>query len=173
MKKLLLSAFAVAAFGVAATAQENGGLKAGIHIGAPMGDAGDVYSLNFGADVAYTFDVADRFVAGVTTGYSYFSGKEVRYSDGMFDLTYKINSAFVPAAVTGQYSITNNIFAGADLGYAFSVGDEIEGGDSGGFYYQPKAGYQHEFFEVYAAYKGISIDGGTISSLNLGFAYKF
>jgi hypothetical protein len=173
MKKLLLSAIAIAAFSAAATAQENGGLKAGIHIGAPMGDAADVYSLNFGTDVTYTFNVAEKLAVGATTGYSYFSGKEVSYSDGMFSLSYKINSAFIPVAATGQYSITDNIFAGADLGYAFSVGDDIEGGDSGGFYYQPKAGYQHEFFEVYAAYKGISIDGGTVSSLNLGFNYKF
>ncbi len=168
MKKLLLSAIAVAAFGTAASAQENGGLKAGIHIGAPTGDAGDIYKLNFGADVAYTFDVANKFVAGLTTGYSYYSGKSFDTGFG----SVKVNGAFVPVAATGQYSIIPNVFVGADLGYAFYVGDDT-GGDSGGFYYQPKVGYQHEFFEVYAAYKGISIDGGTVSSVNLGFAYKF
>jgi hypothetical protein len=167
MKKLLLSAFAVAAFSLAANAQENSGLKAGIHIGPTMGDAADVYELNFGADLAYTFDVTDQFVAGFTTGYSYYSGKEIDYGGGVTD---KINGAFVPLAATAQYSVIPSIFVGADLGYALYVGD---GETDGGFYYQPKVGYQHEFFEVYAAYKGISVEDFTVSSVNLGFAYKF
>ena len=40
-------------------------------------------------------------------------------------------------------------------------------------YYQPKVGYQAEKYEVFAGYKGVSVDGGTFSSLNLGFNYKF
>lgn len=162
MKKLLLSAFAVAAFGVAASAQENGGFKAGIHIGTVTGDYADFYKLNFGADVAYTFDVADKFVAGLTTGYSYYSGEEIAGET--------INGAFIPVAATAQYSIIPSVFVGADLGYALYVGD---GDGDGGFYYQPKVGYQHEFFEVYAAYKGISVEDATVSSVNLGFTYKF
>ena len=45
--------------------------------------------------------------------------------------------------------------------------------NDGGFYYQPKVGYQAEKYEVFAGYKGVSVDGGTFSSLNLGFNYKF
>mgnify|MGYP006990018151 CR=1 FL=1 len=46
-------------------------------------------------------------------------------------------------------------------------------GNDGGFLYQPKFGYQADKFEAFLGYKGISVDGGTFSSLNLGFAYKF
>jgi len=170
MKKILLSACAVVAFGFVARAQNDGGFKAGIHIGPTIGDAADIYNLNAGVDLAYTFAVSDKFTAGVTTGYSYYSGKSVDYNDGTFAYSAKINGAFIPVAATGQYSVTESIFAGADLGYAVYVG---EGNGDGGFYYQPKVGYQHEFFEVYAGYKGISANGATLSSINLGFNYKF
>jgi len=164
MKKIILSLLAVFAFG-AAQAQD-GGFKAGVHLGLPMGDAGDVYSFNFGLDVAYMWAISDDFQAGVTTGYSYFSGKELDFGDG----TFKVNGAFIPVAASGQYSFSDNFFGGADLGYALYAGD---GDGDGGFYYQPKVGYQTEKFEVYASYKGISADGATISTVGLGFNYKF
>ncbi|MCC9071536.1 hypothetical protein LNQ49_08085 [Flavobacterium sp. F-65] len=56
-----------------------------------------------------------------------------------------------------------------NLGYAIYAGS---GDGDGGVIYQPKFGYQTEKFEVYAAYKGISADGGTVSSINVGFSYK-
>ena len=162
MKKILLSAIAVMAFGFTAQAQDDGGLKAGIHIGMPMGDAGDLYNLNFGADVAYMWPVADQFTVGATTGYSYFSGEEF--------MGVKLNGAFIPLAATAQYSLSDAFFLGADLGYALYAGD---GDGDGGVYYQPKVGYQTEFFEVYASYKGIAVDGTSISTVGLGFNYKF
>ena len=170
MKKLILSAMAVCAFGLA-SAQE-GGFKVGVHAGMPMGDAGDMYSFNFGADVAYLWEVADGFKAGVTTGYSYFSGKEYDEAGDLGDWgdKVKVNGAFIPVAATGQYSFSDNFFGGADLGYALYAGD---GDGDGGFYYQPKVGYQTEKIEVFVSYKGISADGASISTLGAGFAYKF
>lgn len=164
MKKIIFTLVAFAAFGVA-NAQE-AGFKAGIHAGIPMGDAGDFYSANFGLDVAYMWPVADKFAAGVTTGYSYFSGKS--FDTGFGEV--KVNGAFIPVAASGQYSFTENIFGGADLGYAVYSGD---GDGDGGFYYQPKVGYQTTKIEVYAAYKGISVEGGSVSTVGLGFNYKF
>jgi hypothetical protein len=157
MKKIILSVLAVFAFG-AAQAQD-GGFKAGVHLGLPMGDAGDLSSFNGGVDLAYMWSVADSFNAGLTAGYTYFSGK-----DGLG------NFGFIPVAASAQYSFSDNIFGGADLGYALYAG---EGDGDGGFYYQPKVGYQTEKFEVYASYKGISADGSTISTVGLGFNYKF
>ena len=77
---------------------------------------------------------------------------------------------FIPVAATAQYSLTDNLFLGADLGYGIYTG---KGESDGGVYYQPKFGYQNEKIELYAGYKGISVDGGSFSSLNLGFNYKF
>ena len=167
MKKLLFSAIAVVAFGFAAQAQDEGGFSAGIHVGMPMGDAGDFYTFNAGADLAYTFPVADGFTAGVTTGYSYFAGEEI----DMGPLgTEKVNGAFVPLAATAKYSLTESFFLGADLGYALYVGD---GEGDGGVYYQPKVGYQMEMIDIFVSYKGIAVEDTSISTVGIGAAFKF
>lgn len=156
MKKIILTIAAVFAFG-AANAQD-GAFKLGVHVGLPMGDAEEFTSLNYGVDAAYVWSIADKFKAGVTTGYDAFSGK-----DGVDDIT------FVPVAATGQYSFSDKIFGGLDLGYALGISE----GNDGGFLYQPKVGYQAEKYEVALGYKGIAVDGTTVSALTLGFNYKF
>ncbi|MRX67743.1 hypothetical protein SAMN06265349_105116 [Flavobacterium resistens] len=169
MKKIILSAVAVMAFSFA-NAQE-GHFKIGAHVGIPLGDAGDAYSVNLGADAAYLWNVSDKFSAGATTGYTTFIGKSQHYDFGMGlsgDLTAP-NAGFIPIAGTAQYSLTENLFVGGDLGYAIYAGS---GDADGGFLYQPKFGYQNPKIELFLAYKSISNDG-TLSSLNLGFNYKF
>ena len=166
MKKILLSALAVMAFGYAAQAQESG-FQAGIHLGAPIGDAGDVSSFNFGADVSYLWSVADNFSAGVTTGYTHFLGKDV---DTGFGEVKADDFGYIPVAATGQYSF-DQFFVAADLGYAIYAGS---GDGDGGFYYQPKVGYHiAEQLDVYVGYKGIAVDGATVSAISVGAAYKF
>ena len=169
MKKVLFAAVAVFAFG-AANAQD-GGFKAGLHAGLPMGDIKDASSLNLGLDVAYTWSVGEGFEAGITTGYTTYLGKTetVDFGGGLSaEIDYE-DVSFVPVAATAQYSFTDNLFIGADLGYAVGVSEDTDGG----FLYQPKFGYQTESFQAYLGYKGISLDGGTASSLNVGVAFKF
>ena len=174
MKKIILTAVAV--FVLSFANAQDAGFKAGIHFGMPMGDAANVYSFNWGIDVAYLWPVADQFQAGVTTGYSSFSGKSIStpgLSLGPISLpgtSVKVNAAFIPLAATGLYSFSDKIFGGLDLGYALYSGS---GGGTGGVYYQPKVGYQTEKYEIYAGYKGISVSGGSVSSVGLGFNYKF
>ena len=166
MKKIILSALAIFAVGFASAQDADGGFQVGIHAGIPMGDAGDVYSANFGADVAYMFPIADSFLLGVTTGYSYYAGKA--FDTGFGEV--KVNGAFIPVAAAAHYSLNESWFLGADLGYALYSGD---GDGDGGFYYQPKVGYQTEKMEFFVGYKGISADGASISSVGVGAAYKF
>lgn len=165
MKKIILTVVAVLAIGFANA--QDGGFKAGINIGFPMGDIKDAYSLAIGLDVAYTWKVADKFHAGITTGYAHYMGKTTDFMGLQIEID---DAGFIPLAATGQYSITDNLFLGVDLGYALGVSPD---GNDGGFLYQPKFGYQTDKFELYAGYKGISVDGGTFSSINLGFNYKF
>jgi hypothetical protein len=168
MKKITLSIIAVLAFGFANA--QDGHFKVGAHVGLPMGDFKDSFSVNLGADVAYLWNIADKFSAGATTGYTTYLAKSYTFSDGFNSYKIKGDAAgFIPVAATAQYSITDNLFVGADLGYAIYAGS---GDGDGGVIYQPKFGYQAEKFEVYAAYKGISADGGTVSSINVGFSYK-
>lgn len=169
MKKLLLTAAAVFAFGFA-NAQE-GGFKVGVNAGMPIGTAGDAYSFSGGIDAAYMWNIADKFNVGATTGYTYFAGKSITIPAGFFGTTtIKSNGGFIPVAGTAQYSLTDNLFVGTDLGYAVYAGD---GNADGGVYYQPKFGFQTEKIELYAGYKGIAVTGGSIASVGLGFNYKF
>ncbi len=127
-----------------------------------------------------TWPVAENFKAGVTTGYSFYSGKDITISDDFNtiqqravaddSMSFKVNAAFIPIAASAQYSIMEMLYLGIDLGYAIYVGD---GDGDGGLYYQPKIGYQMDKIEVYLGYKGISENSNTLSSVNLGAAYKF
>lgn len=169
MKKIILTVAAVFAFGFANA--QDGQFKIGAHVGLPMGDIKDGSSLNLGADVAYVWNLADKFKVGATTGYTSYLGKTITEDYGFGSIEYKTEaSGFIPVAGTAQYSLSDKFFVGTDLGYAIYVG---KGEGDGGVYYQPKFGYQTEKIELYAGYKGISVDGGTYSSLNLGFNYKF
>jgi hypothetical protein len=156
MKKLIV----MAAFAVAGLVNAQTGFKAGVHAGLPIGDAGNGTSFNFGVDASYLLDVADKFKVGGTVGYTKFQPK-----DGL-----NFNISFVTIGATAQYSFSENIFAGADLGYAVWVGEE---GGKGGLFYLPKVGYQTEQYEVYLGYKGISQENTTASAIQLGFNYKF
>lgn len=170
MKKIILSAVAIMAFGFA-NAQE-GQFKIGANVGMPLGDVKESTLVNFGFDAAYLWEVADKFKAGITTGYNAYVGKTETIDLGGGN-TYEIKgetTAFIPLAATAQYSLTDNLFVGADLGYAIYASS---GEGKGGILYEPKFGFQTEKIELYAGYKAISADGASITSINLGFNYKF
>lgn len=166
MKKILLVG-ALALFG-AMNAQS--GFKIGAHVGLPVGDISDTTSFNFGVDAAYTWRVADNFDLGITTGYSHYTGKDYTNPSSGTQTVKGESTGMIPVAATAQYGFNGGFFVGADLGYAFFT----EENSDGGFYYQPKIGYTlNQKHDLYLGYKGISLDGGTVSSVNLGYAYKF
>lgn len=168
MKKVILSALAICAFGFANAQDGDGGFKVGVHFGMPTGDAGDFYTFNVGLDAAYMWNVAENFNAGVATGYTHYMGDEIDLGGG--ESVDVDDAGFIPLAASAQYSITESIFLGVDLGYAVYIGSAD--GATGGFYYRPKVGYQMEKIEIFLDYKGISNDGD-ISSFGIGAAYKF
>lgn len=168
MKKVILSAIALFAFGFANAQDSDGGFQVGIHLGLPMGDIKDLSSFNAGLDLGYMWPAGEGFEIGVATGYDNFFAKDYE----AFGVTIKgEDAAFIPLAGALKYSVTENFFVGADLGYAFYAGSED--GAEGGFYYQPKVGYQMSEVDVFVGYKGISSSGVTFSAVTLGAAYKF
>ena len=164
MKKIILTAVAV--FGFAFANAQEGNFKLGANLGLPLGDIKDVYSLNIGVDAAYTWSVSDKFNAGVGVGYSHYLGKTIDF--GGFELDVD-DAGFIPVYGTAQYSLSDKFFLGLDLGYAIGVAPTE---NDGGFLYQPKVGYSFGKTDLFLGYKGISVDGGTFSSLNLGVAFK-
>jgi hypothetical protein len=164
MKKMILTAVAV--FGFAFANAQDGGFKVGANLGLPLGDIKDGYSLNLGADVAYTWKLNDKFEAGFGAGYAHYLGKTERI--GSFEFQYD-DAGFIPVYGTAQYSLSDKFFLGLDLGYAIGVAPTE---NDGGFLYQPKLGYSFGKTDLFIGYKGISVEGGTFSSLNLGVAFK-
>lgn len=172
MKKIFLSACLGLIGLVAVNAQE--GLKAGAHIGAPFGDVTDYLGVNFGADVSYLYPVMENLHVGGIVGLDLFVGKDI---PGQIE-KYK-GLTIVPVAASVQYDFLEQFFGGVDLGYALSLSK----GYDGGFYFQPKGGWQNEFFQVFAYLKsfGSGIDANEIpnrnfsgiTTLGVGAAYKF
>lgn len=157
-----IAAFAV--FGlVGAHAQ---GFKIGLNVGYPIGDVSDLYTVQLGVDVAYTWEVADSFTAGITTGYGNFLGADIDTGGGTVEV---LSFSYVPIAATAAYGISESWFVGADIGYAVYAG---KGEGKGGFLYQPEFGHQSENFEVYAFYKGISVESISVSSVGVGIGWK-
>ena len=160
MKKLFL----VGALALFSAVSAQAGFKLGANVGLPVGDLGDGYSFTVGADAAYMWPVAAEFNVGVASGFqTYFLKSEWK------DAGYK-NVNLVPIAASAQYMATPQFSLGVDLGYGFTFSD---GESDGGFYYAPKAAYHFGPSQVNLSYRGVSQDGSSANSINLGYAYTF
>jgi hypothetical protein len=159
MKKLFFTAI-IAVFSMTSM-NAQGTFSAGVNLGLPVGDAGDVFTFAVGLDLNYMFEVADSFDAGIATGYS----QAFLDSDFTGD-----DFQFAPIAAAGRYSVSEEFVLGADLGYAIGIND----GNDGGFYYRPMVGYNiSEKMMINASYVGISLDLVNYSSINVGVMFNF
>ncbi|WP_431136597.1 outer membrane beta-barrel protein [Psychroserpens mesophilus] len=172
MKKLMLLA-AVAVFSLS-NVNAQGELRAGLNGGFPIGDAGDLYTFGFGLDVNYLWEVSESFQAGIATGFQTTAGDEFTETIdlgffGTQTITADIeNFDYIPLAAAGRFMASEAFVLGADLGYAIAAGE----GD-GGFYYAPMVAYNiTEKFQAGLSYRGISVDGGSFSTINLGVNYR-
>lgn len=150
MKKvLLIAAFAVFGLGVS-NAQE---FKIGVNGALPMGTFGDAWGFGAGLDVSYLWEVGDGFYAGGATGYHHFFGKSEDFDTGFGTVTIDWpDFQIVPVTASARYLITEEFFAGADIGYAVGVGNAA----GSAFYYRPKAGYSFGSVGAVVSYTGMS-----------------
>lgn len=162
MKKvLIIAAFALASLGI--NAQE--GLKLGLNLGLPTGDAGELSSFSVGIDAYYFFTDSEDINFGVATGYTNAFGKSIDLGLGSFDVP---DVSFLPVAAAARFSASDALSLGADLGYALGMND-----NDGGFYYRPIVGYSiSDSMEINGSYTGISLgDGFNWSTINLGVLF--
>jgi len=163
MKKLLLS-FALVAFCFTANAQ----FSLGAGVGIPTGDAGDITSTSYNLSATYMFGAESDFKFGLSASYLAFSGKTLDLGEfGEVDLG---NYAWLPIATVLNYSVSDKLTVGSDVGYGVGLSPE---GIGGGFYLRPNISYavgDRTSFNL--NYSTIS-DDGSISSFGLGLAYQF
>ena len=159
MKRLvLIMCFAL----IGSTAvQAQSGLRVGANIGLPVGDIEEVSNFQAGADLAYMVGVADLISLGPKIGYTRFFMDEDDFGGLEVD-----DPAFLPIAATGRVSLVG-FFVGTDLGYAVGLND----GNDGGFYYRPHVGFSLGLIGLIGSYTGISRDGGSIGSVNIGIEF--
>ncbi len=173
MKKLMLLA-AVAVFSLT-SANAQGELRAGLNAGFTIGDSDvkEFYGIGFGLDATYLWEVSESFQAGVATGYQTVSGDDVEQSFTAFGITQTVtieapSFSYIPLAASGRFMASDAFVVGADLGYAISTGDQ-----DGGFYYAPTVAYNiTEEIQAGVSYRGVSLDGASFSSINLGVNYR-
>ncbi|MEJ6792877.1 MAG: outer membrane beta-barrel protein [Lacinutrix sp.] len=165
-KSFLITAFAVL-ISCGAFAQN---FNAGLNVGLPMGDVSDFTTLNIGVDVNYLWEVSDQFEAGVTAGYSHFFGDS--YDETFLGQTISIDIedvSFLPIGAAVRYNVSEEFTIGADIGYAVGISPN---GSDGGLFYAPKLQYGvSEALDIVLAYRGVSIEGYTFSSINLGVEF--
>jgi len=161
MKKVLLIV-AVALFGLGVSNAQEEGFKVGLTGAYPIGTAGDITSFGAGLDVAYLWEAGDSFMAGATTGYYHFIGKDIDYG---FGVTQKINFQFIPVAAVARYSVSESVYVGADVGYGLGIGD-TSGGD---FYYRPKVGFNFGSVGVHVSYAAVGSFGFIGAGVEFGF----
>lgn len=164
MKKIiLLLALAFMGFG----SVFGQGVRLGVNAGIPVGDVKDISNFQLGADIAYLYPASDLFSVGGLVGYSrYF----IDDNDPLIGTIDDVDDfSFLPIAATARFGFENSLFVAGDLGYAIGIND----GNDGGFYYRPKVGYSLGPLAIIASFSGISVDGGDVSSVNLGIEFGF
>ena len=164
MKKLLLIA-GFALLGITAQAQD--GFVASGEIGLPIGDAGDITTFNFAIQGAYLFEINDEVQVGPKIAYSHSFGDDIDTILGSIEVD---DVQFLPIAAVGRYNFTEEFWFGLDLGYAIGLND----GNDGGFYYSPQVAYGvSDQIDVFAAFRGVSVDGGSFDVISIGVEFAF
>lgn len=139
---------------------ENSWFKAGVTIGAPIGDTADFNSLTLGVDLKAQYLVTPNFGIGVASGYNHFFNQ-----DGVEDF------GLIPLAGFARYYLrSTGLFFGADFGYGFLTNAND---NSGGMYVKPQIGYHNEKWNFYAFYQQTSAENDLdLQVLGLGTTYN-
>lgn len=171
MKKWMISFCLILSGLTFLNAQE--GLKGGGYIGLPSGNATDYFGLNYGASFYYHYPVFENLHLGAMAGLDHFAGKEIAGKN----MRYK-GLTFLPIGVSGQFNLSSRFFVTGDIGYAISLSKDYEGS----FFFQPRGGWQDEYFQVFFFVKNITSELKTatdfkefnsITSYGVGVSYKF
>jgi hypothetical protein len=161
MKKLLIL-FLVPFMGLNFVYSQ-GNFRFGVNGGIPVGDVEDFSNFHLGTDVAYMFNVVEVLDVGPMLGYSHYFSEDLTIGSEKIETD---DVQFLPIAASGRFGLSS-LYLGADLGYAIGIND----GNDGGFYYRPLIGYQIGKLGIAASYEGVSMDGGSFNSINLGIEF--
>lgn len=163
MKKLFIS-LVVLLVGFSVNAQN---FNLGVSAGLPSGDVSDAYSFSVHLDASYLYEVSEGFSVGGASGLLYSFGDSV--DAGPLSVDFE-DVGYIPVAAAARYSVSENFTVGADVGYGIGIAPS---GIDSGFYYAPRAQYYFsEQTSIVAAYRSVSVSGGSFDFLTLGVEFK-
>lgn len=169
MKKLILSAIAVCAFGFVSAQDMNFGVKAGVNLASAKFDLGPVSDSESGTGF---------FVGGLA---EFGIGENMKLQPELLYHSLKIDEtdfSFINVPVMFKYYVTEelSINAGPSI-YYFLDGDEIfEAADESTFKVNIDAGLSYGFtenIEASARYSAGLMGDVKVSGIHIGVAYKF
>ncbi len=151
-------------------AQQSQGVKIEGFLGVPVGDFSESTVFGLGFDVGYLFDLKGPVQLGIISGFHNYFGKTGNSPTPIVVSGSKNKDlSYVPIAASGRIYALDMLYIGADLGYALG----LDKGNDGGFYYKPKVGFNFGLISTVISYSGISFDGASFGSVNLGFEIGF
>lgn len=170
MKKVILAVAIIFAGFINVNAQPTEGFSfgAGIRLGLPIGDFGDVSSFGVGGELQGEYGFSEMFSGVITTGYTNFFGKDYDVPGGG-TIEYE-STGYIPILVGARVYPSTSFFIGAQIGYGLFTGG---GSSDGGFNYQPQIGYNGSKFQVALNYNGVSINSFNYSHIGLTAIFKF
>ena len=170
MKKVILVVAIVFVSLINANAQPTEGFSfgAGIRLGLPIGDFGDVSSFGIGGELQGEYGFSDKVSGVFTTGYNSFLGKT--YDVPGFGSVKGDAVGYIPILAGIRVYPSANFFIGAQAGYGLLTGN---GSSEGAFNYQPQIGYNASKYQLAVNYNGLSKDGSTLSHIGLTGIFKF
>lgn len=161
MKRIILLLF-FTLIGISLYGQR--GMKIGIHGGLPLNEFQDKASVMLGLDAGYRFALGEVVDFGVMTGYIHGFPEKYHLDYGV-DLP---SIQFVPLAGSVRIWPSNSFSLGVDVGQAFGINKD----NNGGLYYRPTLGYlMGSQAEVNISYTGISLEGATWATVSIGILY--
>lgn len=142
----------------------------GLEGGLPLGDIKDAYKFDGGITIRFSYKAGPGF-ATLTSGAIAFLPKS--------DLGNSTKASLqIPVKAGYKYIFRKPFFVMGELGYS-SI--KIYSGDNGdlvsntygGFTYAPSVGVNFKAFEAAIKYEGVSVSGGTFSSIGIRLGFNF
>lgn len=138
------------------------GFRIELGLGPVFGDARQYYSVDFQGKLYYLWQVSEQFDAGITAGFSIFTG------NGNVDVFLNVPDGFIPLAVAGRVTVSKSFSVGGDVGYAINIA-----GDNG-MYWCPVLIYKvKEKLAFTGSYSSISSRGYTSAAALIGVNFGF
>ncbi|HEY0175074.1 MAG TPA: hypothetical protein VGC08_01770 [Pedobacter sp.] len=177
MKKLVLLTAIAGIFAISTVSAQTkdaamSGQKFGIgaEFAFPTGNFGDAFKLGYGGSLQFQTTIAQKLNFTATAGYMNFKAKDLETPFGTFEGG---NYGAVPVKAGIRYFLSENFYAGGELGAAFGTSD----GAGTAFVYTPHIGVEFPVsdtgsIDLGARYEAWS-NNGTSGFFGLRLAYNF